>query len=99
MLFRSTPPLVSVPDCRVIEKWVDGFLLVVAAHKTPRKLLAEALNVMEPEKIIGLVFNGDERPLSGYPYGDGYRYGYGQSTNGSAAGWKLFGRRKSAARA
>jgi capsular exopolysaccharide synthesis family protein len=60
----DTPPLVSVPDGRVTGKWVDGFLIVVAAHRTPRKLLEEALNVMEPTKIVGLVFNGDDRHLS-----------------------------------
>ncbi len=60
----DTPPLVSVPDGRVIGKWVDGFLIVVAAHRTPRKLLEEALNVTEPAKLVGLVFNGDDRHLS-----------------------------------
>ena len=60
----DTPPLVSVPDSRVIGKWVDGFLIVVAAHRTPRKLLEEALNVTEPAKLVGLVFNGDDRHLS-----------------------------------
>jgi capsular exopolysaccharide synthesis family protein len=60
----DTPPLVSVPDGRVTGKWVDGFLIVVAAHRTPRKLLEEVLNVMEPTKIVGLVFNGDDRHLS-----------------------------------
>ncbi len=60
----DTPPLVSVPDGRVIGKWVDGFLIVVAAHRTPRKLLEEALNVTEPAKLMGLVFNGDDRHLS-----------------------------------
>jgi len=81
----DTSPLVSVPDCRVIEKWVDGFLVVVAAHKTPRKLLEEALNLTEPAKVIGLVFNGDERPLSGYAYGSGF----GQLTNGHSQTRKL----------
>jgi Mrp family chromosome partitioning ATPase len=28
----DTPPLTGVQDCRVIGRWVDGFLLVVAAH-------------------------------------------------------------------
>ena len=57
----DTPPLVSMPDCRVIARWVDGFLVVVAAHKTPRKLVEEALNVTEQAKILGLVFNGDDQ--------------------------------------
>src|SRR6266545_2045395 len=65
----DTPPLVAIPDCRAIASYVDGFLLVVAAHRTPRRLVEEALNVMEPAKVIGLVFNRDDRPLSGYdPY-------------------------------
>src|SRR6185437_3576915 len=36
----DTPPLVPLPDCRLIGKWVDGFLLVIGAHRTPRKLVA-----------------------------------------------------------
>jgi protein-tyrosine kinase len=64
----DTPPLVSVPDGRVTGKWVDGFLIVVAAHRTPRKLLEEALNVTEPAKIVGLVFNNDDRHISRRSY-------------------------------
>jgi capsular exopolysaccharide synthesis family protein len=64
----DTPPLVSVPDCRVIGKWVDGFLIVVTAHRTARKLLEEALKVTETAKVIGLVFNGDDRHLSRNAY-------------------------------
>jgi capsular exopolysaccharide synthesis family protein len=60
----DTPPLVSVPDCRVIGKWVDGFLIVVAAHKTSRKLVEEAVQVPEPGKILGLIFNGDDHHFS-----------------------------------
>jgi len=60
----DTPPLVSVPDSRVLAKWVDGFLLVVAAHRTPRKLVEEALNLLEASKIVGMVFNGDDHHVS-----------------------------------
>jgi capsular exopolysaccharide synthesis family protein len=64
----DTPPLVPLPDCRVIARWVDAFLLVVAAHRTPRRAVAEALDLVDPSKIVGFVFNGDDRPLlsSGY---------------------------------
>lgn len=75
----DTPPLVSVPDCRVIAKWVDGFLIVVGAHKTPRKLLEEALNVTDPGKIVGFIFNGDDRPVTRFSYA------YGGSSNGTRA--------------
>jgi len=74
----DTPPVVSVPDGRVFGEWVDGFLIVVAAHRTPRKLLEEAFNLMEPSKIVGLVFNGDDHHVSKDSYG---RYGSLRSRN------------------
>ncbi len=75
----DTPPVVSIPDCRAIASSVDGFLLIVAAHRTPRRLVEEALNAMEPAKVIGLVFNRDDHPLGG-SYAE--RYGYAASSNG-----------------
>jgi capsular exopolysaccharide synthesis family protein len=73
----DTPPLVPVPDGRLLGRWVDGFLLVVAAHRTPRRLVEDALDMMEPERLIGIVFNGDDRPWRGYYgyYGSYGRYG------------------------
>jgi succinoglycan biosynthesis transport protein ExoP len=64
----DTPPAL-LPDCRLIERWVDGFLVVVTAHKTPRKMLTDALNELDAAKIFGLVFNGDDRRPAHY-----YRY-------------------------
>jgi Mrp family chromosome partitioning ATPase len=62
----DTPPLLLAPESRVIAQWVDGYLLVVAAHRTPRALVAESLDALPSDKVLGLVFNGDDRPLSGY---------------------------------
>jgi capsular exopolysaccharide synthesis family protein len=82
----DTPPLVLVPDSRLIGRWVDGFLIVVAAHKTPRRLLAEGLNLLDPAKVLGVVFNFDNRPLGGY--GGYYGYGYGGSArHGGRGSW------------
>jgi len=72
----DTPPIVPVPDSRVLAKWVDGFLLVVAAHRTPRHLVEEALHLLSHAKVAGIVFNGDDRPSSAYY---GYYYGYGRT--------------------
>lgn len=90
----DTPPLIVVPDCRVIANWVDGFLMVVAAHKTPRRLVEEALDVLDPAKTLGVVFNGDDRPLLGYSsyYSSYYSWPYAseQSRDGNPAGrWRL----------
>lgn len=75
----DTPPFVPVPDCRLIANCVDGFLIVVAAHRTPRGALAETLNLMDPAKVVGVVFNG------GHPRRSSY-YGYHDFYTGSPAG-------------
>lgn len=82
----DTPPLVSVPDSRVIAKWVDGILIVVAAHQTRRKLLEEALNIVEPAKLLGLVFNGDDHHVSKGLYGS-RRFKYDHGSEPRRGGW------------
>jgi len=55
---------------------VDGFIIVVAANRTPRKLLEEALNALNPEMVLGLVFNNDQE-ASRYASYYGYYAAYG----------------------
>jgi capsular exopolysaccharide synthesis family protein len=68
----DTPPLLPVFDSVLLSRSVDGVLMVVAANQTPRKLLGEALNMLDESKVLGIVFNRDERPLFGY-YNSYYR--------------------------
>ena len=76
----DTPPLVPVQDCRVVARWVDGIVLVVAANHTPRALLEAALEVVDPTKMVGLVFNGYDHLLAGR-YANHYAGYYGQTTS------------------
>ena len=62
----DTPPLLPVFDSALLANAVDGVLVVVAANQTPRKLLGEALNMLDPSKVLGIVFNRDAKPLFGY---------------------------------
>jgi capsular exopolysaccharide synthesis family protein len=62
----DTPPLMPVVDSALLSRVVDGVLIVVSADKTPRKLLEEALNELDPAKVLGIVFNNDSRPMYGY---------------------------------
>lgn len=62
----DTPPLVPVFDAALLSRLVDGVIVVVSANKTPRRLLEAALDVLDPAKVIGIVFNGDTSPLFGY---------------------------------
>lgn len=72
----DAPPVVPVSDCRVIAKRVDGLLMVVAAHRTPRGMLEESLDLLGPDKILGIIFNGcDLMPRRYYGY-----YGYAMPT-------------------
>lgn len=72
-IILDTPPVVFLPDSQLIEKSVDGLFMVVAAGRTPKKMLEEALNLMNPDKIIGIIFNG-HTPDSIRKYGDAYAY-------------------------
>jgi receptor protein-tyrosine kinase len=78
MVVIDTAPLLLVPDARVIEGFVDGTVLVIAAHRTPRKLTAQALNLLDPSKLLGVVLNRQARQPGGYGYGS---YGYGSYTS------------------
>jgi capsular exopolysaccharide synthesis family protein len=60
----DTPPLVGFQDSRVITRSVDGIILVVGAHRTPKRMVEEALNVVDPAKMLGFVFNGDDQGLA-----------------------------------
>jgi capsular exopolysaccharide synthesis family protein len=87
----DTSPVVPVADVRALSQWIDGFILVVMAHQTPSELLDEALSAMDPQKVVGIVFNGDDM-LQSRRYGSYYSYaeaapapGFWASVLGSAA--------------
>src|SRR5216684_1730612 len=82
----DTPPRLLVPDCHIIEKWVDGFLMVVGAHKTPRSQVEEALNLMDPSKLVGLVFNYDNHHMEDYTYYN-YLYPHGSPESLQRQSW------------
>ncbi|HEU4522921.1 MAG TPA: CpsD/CapB family tyrosine-protein kinase [Thermoanaerobaculia bacterium] len=62
----DTPPVLPAPDSRLLAGMIDGYLIVVAADKTPRRLLEETLALLGPEKILGLVFNRESFKHSRY---------------------------------
>jgi len=79
----DTPPLIPVPDGRLIARRVDGLLMVVAADRTPRKIVEEGLNLIGPDKMLGLVLNGESGRSSGYHK---YYRAYGRATRSTAKG-------------
>jgi capsular exopolysaccharide synthesis family protein len=83
----DTPPILPVPDCRQIGKWVDGFLFVVAADRTTRGQLAEALSLLDQDKVIGLIFNGVRESRSRYNDYYGYYHSHRSRSHGAGLGW------------
>ena len=80
----DTPPLLPVFDAALIAKSVDGVLMVVSANRTPRKLLGEALNMLDASKVLGIVFNRDAHPL--FDYYDAYYRQYFPDLSRAASG-------------
>jgi capsular exopolysaccharide synthesis family protein len=62
----DTPPLIPVPDSALLRPLVDGYVVVVSARSTPRRLLGEALNQLDESSVLGVVLNRDEQPLFGF---------------------------------
>jgi succinoglycan biosynthesis transport protein ExoP len=67
----DTPPILSLPDMNIIEKLVDGIILVIRAERTPRAAVKTALNSLGSDKVVGVILNDTKRPMSQY-----YHYPY-----------------------
>lgn len=70
-VIMDTSPVLIVPDCRLFEEYIDGYLLVIRAHGTPREMIEETLVELPREKILGIVFNRFDRKRD--YYGNYYR--------------------------
>lgn len=70
----DTPPVIPVPDTTLINHHVDGYIMIVSANSTPRKLVGEALSLLTPSSVLGIVFNRDDRPMFGYYRGHYRQY-------------------------
>jgi protein-tyrosine kinase len=64
----DNPPVLSTADPLILAAQVDGIIMVVRAGKTPRDCLAEALETLKSDKIMGVVFNGAELGVSSKYY-------------------------------
>jgi capsular exopolysaccharide synthesis family protein len=68
----DSPPILSLPDMNIIEKFTDGIILVVRAEKTPCDAVKTALSSLGADKIVGVILN-DAKQLRSQYYG--YLYG------------------------
>jgi capsular exopolysaccharide synthesis family protein len=81
----DTPPAGIGPDYRVLEGLVDWTLLVVTAHKTQRPFVEHALTLVDRQRLLGVVFNGDTESLVSRTYSQYRRYA-GATIKGEKSG-------------
>jgi Mrp family chromosome partitioning ATPase len=57
----DTPPAGLITDAGVLEGSLDGFLLIVAAGRTPHHLVRHAITTLGSERILGVILNRTQR--------------------------------------
>jgi capsular exopolysaccharide synthesis family protein len=54
----DSPPVAPLTDALLISQHIDASLVVVRADYTPRESVEEALKLLGPKKVLGILFNG-----------------------------------------
>ena len=68
LILIDAPPVLPLSDMNVFEEVVDGIIMIVRAEKTSKSALVKAINVLETDKIIGIVLNDVQKNSSQYVY-------------------------------
>jgi capsular exopolysaccharide synthesis family protein len=68
----DSPPVVPLSDAVLLSRHADASLLVVRAGRTPSDDIEQALALLGPKRVLGIVLNGAEDLGRRY----GYNYGY-----------------------
>jgi capsular exopolysaccharide synthesis family protein len=79
----DTPPTVPVSDSRIISSHVDGYVLVLRAGKSGRKMAKHAVDLLASTGAnpLGMAINGVTSAWGSYSYYSRYgyyQYGYGE---------------------
>lgn len=78
----DTPPLMLLPDAHVLASMVDGAVLVVRAHSTPHDAVRRASEAIGRTRLVGVVLNQADPPVSATEGGYYYSY-YARDARGS----------------
>ena len=77
MVLIDTPPMLSLPDARVLGRISDAVVLIARAGKTSRGAVQAAFRrlVDDQSNVLGVILNDWDGKASGYNYYSGYHYG------------------------
>jgi len=68
LVIFDTPPVLALPDAKIVSELTDGMILVVRASETSRDDVDAALDILDRRRILGLVLNGAEVNEKRYGY-------------------------------
>ncbi len=90
----DTPPLLAVPDARILAAYADNVCLIVRANYVPKGAVHRAIALLDSGRtpVSGIVLNGfkERRRLMGANYSYGY-YNYGHRGFASRYGYGSYG--------
>lgn len=83
MVLIDTPPMLSMPDARVLGRISDAVVLIARAGKTSRAAVQAAFRrlVDDQTHVLGVILNDWNVKASAYQYYGGYGYKYAQLPN------------------
>jgi capsular exopolysaccharide synthesis family protein len=64
----DTPACLGLPDAKSISELCDGLVMVVRAGVTPQEEVQAALDILDRDRVVGLVLNGSEATREQYGY-------------------------------
>jgi len=70
----DTPPLMLLPDARLLSSLVDGAVLVIKANSTPHEMVKRTGEIIGRNRILGVVLNHAD--TNGHPNYAGYNGHY-----------------------
>jgi Mrp family chromosome partitioning ATPase len=76
----DSPPLLLTTEAAVLASFMGQIVFVVSADMTPQVAVAQAIEHIGEEKMVGMVLNRARRRINPYYYTYGYgagAYGYG----------------------
>lgn len=68
IIIYDLPPLLASDDFLAFSPHVDGVLLVVAESKTPRAAVLEAREMIDTDKLLGVMLNRSDARMKPYYY-------------------------------
>ena len=65
-IILDLPPTLGLPDAKIVSELSDGVVFVVKADSTPQSDAEAAIEVLERDRVLGLVMNGVADEMSAY---------------------------------